>query len=163
VIEWKYFFPALNEEGTADPDNNVGRLIDPLLSASLFQLPIPGAEASGSNVLAFRNMLRAKSYGLPSYETVAARMGVVPVDTGVHGLPGFGGGTPLWYGIHVLGPVGGRIVAEVFLRVLKDDPTSILNPPTFHVPALFDADHDGRLTVSDLLVDAGVAPLPTTG
>ena len=34
-------------------------------------LPIPGAEGGGSNVLAFRNLVRAKFYDLPSGEAIA--------------------------------------------------------------------------------------------
>lgn len=167
-ILWGNFFPQL-----IDPDDvdgaNISRKIDPLISSSLFQLPIPGAEAAGSNVLGFRNMLRAKSYGLPSYEDVARAMGIAPVDTGVHALSGFETGTPLWYGIlaessqatggTTLGPAGGRIVAETFLRILADDPSSILNT-SFKPPKKLDTDGDGEFTMSDLLVDAGVAELP---
>jgi hypothetical protein len=166
-IAWGNFVNALTDPDDAD-GINVFRKIDILLSSGLFNLHIPGAEAAGSNVLGFRNMLRAKSYGLPSYETVAAAMGVTPVDTGARTFPGFTDGTPLWYGIlaesarttngQTLGPVGGRIVAETFLRVLKDDPTSILNRP-FRPRAPF-AHRANTFTSADLLVDAGVATFP---
>jgi hypothetical protein len=169
-IFWGNFFPQLS-----DPDDtdgvNISRKLDTLLSSSLFTLPIPLTEAAGSNVLGFRNMLRAKSYGLPSYEDVARAMSVPPVDTGIRNLPGFAMGTPLWYGILsessqvaggvTLGPVGGRIVAETFLRILKDDPSSILNV-SFKPSNKLDADGDGEFTMSDLLVDAGVAELPSS-
>jgi hypothetical protein len=167
-IFWGNFFPQLVDPEDAD-GANISRKIDTLLSSSLFQLPIPGAEAAGSNVLGFRNMLRAKAYTMPSYEDVARAMGVAPVNTGVTGLPGFATGTPLWYGILAessqvtggvtLGPVGGRIVVETFLRVLADDPTSILRT-NFKPSKKLDADGNGEFTMSDLLVDAGVAELP---
>jgi hypothetical protein len=164
-IAWGNFLPELTEPGD-EADVNVSRRIDTLLSRSLFQLPIPGAEAAGSNVLGFRNMLRSQSYGLPSYESVATAMGLTPVDTGVRSMPGFADGTPLWYGILAessqledgvrLGPVGARIVAEVFLRILKDDPSSILNVGfNPRVPG-----QEGDLTLDDLLVFAGVAERP---
>lgn len=164
-IAWGNFLPELTEPGD-EADVNVSRRIDTLLSRSLAQLPIPLTEAAGSNVLAFRNMLRAQSYGLPSYESVATAMGLTPVDTGVRFMPGFADGTPLWYGILEessqledgvrLGPVGARIVAEVFLRVLKDDPSSILNVGfNPRVPG-----QEGDLTLDDLLVFAGVAERP---
>ena len=54
----------------------IGRAIDTDISQSLFQLPIPGAEGGGDNVLAFRNLLRAKFYDMPSGEAVAKAMGV---------------------------------------------------------------------------------------
>ena len=55
-------------------------------------MPIPGAEAGGSNVLAFRNLVRGKFYDLPSGEAIAGAMGVTVV-----GEPDFPEGTPLWY------------------------------------------------------------------
>ena len=54
----------------------IGRAIDTKIAPSLFELPIPGAEGGGSNVLAFRNLVRAKFYDLPSGEAIAGAMGV---------------------------------------------------------------------------------------
>jgi hypothetical protein len=81
----------------------------------------------------------------------------------------FGTATPLWYyilkeaevfgkGQH-LGPVGGRIVAEVFLGILKADPTSYLNLAPGWEPSKghFGCKKDGRYTIQDLLEFAGVA------
>ena len=127
----------------ADPQFNFSRNIDDLLSSGLFDLPIPGAEANGPNVLGYRNMIRAAFYAMPSGETVATAMGITPIP--VSAFPAaatldngaFASGVPLWYymlgeadqlnGGHVLGPVGGRIVADVFVRTLQADPGSILN------------------------------------
>ena len=58
----------------------IGRAIDTKISPSLFQLPIPGAEGGGDNVLGFRNLLRAKFYDMPSGEDVAVAMGFDTVD-----------------------------------------------------------------------------------
>jgi hypothetical protein len=167
-IEWKYFVPELNEQGSADPDFNFTRQIDPLLASGLFNLPIPGAEATGSNVLAFRNMTRGQAYGLPSYEDVARAMGISPVDTGIHRLAEFATGTPLWYGILAesaqreagqrLGPVGAQIVAQTFIRVLADDPNSILHHGFIPRPPIAQA--KGDFDIGDLLVFAGVANRP---
>ena len=54
----------------------IGRAIDTKIAESLFMLPIPGAEAGGDNVLAFRNLVRGKFYDLPSGEAIAGAMGV---------------------------------------------------------------------------------------
>ena len=104
----------------------IGRAIDTQIAPSLFELPIPGAEATGSNVLAFRNLVRAKFYDMPSGEAIAEAMGVPVV-----GEPVFAEGTPLWFyilreaemttGGAELGPVGGGIVAEVFVDLLRSD------------------------------------------
>ena len=96
-------------------------------------------------------------------------MGISPVDTGIHNLPGFATDTPLWFGIlaesaqatdgKTLGPVGGRIVTEAFLRVLKDDPDSILDRNNFR-PRPPISPRNGEFTIADLLTLAGVAERP---
>jgi hypothetical protein len=75
------------------------------------------------------------------------------------------GSTPLWYYILKeadvredgarLGPVGGRIVAEVFIGLLQLDPDSFLNSPSEFTPSLGAA--PGRCQMTDFLTFAGVA------
>ena len=123
VIDFNNFFSELPRDSEEDPAL-IGRAIDTKIAPSLFMLPIPGAEGGGDNVLAFRNLLRGKFYDLPSGEAIAEAMGVRVV-----GDPHFPEGTPLWYyvlreaelksGGEELGPVGGRIVAEVFVDLLR--------------------------------------------
>lgn len=179
-IDWGNFVPGLSD-GNTDPVTghfNVSRKIDTMLSSGLFVLPIPGAEASGSNVLAFRNMLRAGFYDMASGQDVATAMGLTPIPASVintvdhvtrPAIPAtvaapFATSTPLWYyilaeaslgGGKVLGPVGARIVADVFLGVLQADPTSILhvNPAMLRT---FDPDVE-PMGLAGFLVDAGVA------
>ena len=52
-----------------------------------------------------------------------------------------------------LGPVGGRIVAEVFIGLLHGDPLSYLSiEPTWRpTPGRFGASEDGEFTMADLL------------
>jgi Animal haem peroxidase len=158
IIDFDNFFSELPQDGGP---LLIGRAIDTDISASLFALPIPGAEATGDNVLAFRNMLRAKFYDMPSGEEVAAAMGVPVV-----GEPVFEQGTPLWYyilreaemtckgqpckpgevGGGELGPVGGRIVAETFADVMR------LSGPV-RKPMLPDIS-GGDFRIGDLLVAA---------
>jgi hypothetical protein len=73
------------------------KLIDTKISQALFNLPIPGAAASGSNVLAFRNMARGKFYGLPSGQAVADAMREPILPANPNQGPGFERATPLWY------------------------------------------------------------------
>lgn len=162
-IAWGNFFNALTEPDDIDGVNHT-RHVDTLISSSLFQLPIPGAEASGSNVLAFRNMLRGKFYGLPSYETVARELGVTPV-----GPPAFPGGTPLWFGILreseaggglVVGPTGAAIIAETFVGLLEADKESVLRSPHEPAPPAELVGQDGQPSFEDLLVYAGLATFP---
>jgi hypothetical protein len=166
-INWGEFFSDIPLSDTDGNPINFPRRIDTLISSGLFVLPIPGAEATGSNVLAFRNMSRGVFYDIPSGQTVAEALGqtVYPPST-VANMPGFSTGTPLWYYIiwesmHVtngekLGPVGSAVVTAGFDAALKNgdklvkgktDPTQLteLRGP------------DGTMTVSDLFVFAGVA------
>jgi hypothetical protein len=72
--------------------------------------------------------------------------------------------TPLWYyvlreaavlgGGNQLGPVGARIVAETFVRILKRDASSYINAAGF-APMLPSATA-GNFTVADLATFAGV-------
>ncbi len=123
IIDFNNFFSELPRESDENPAQ-IGEAIDTKISESLFNLPIPGVAGSGSNVLAYRNLVRGSFYDLPSGEAVAEAMGLPVV-----GEPVFDEGTPLWYymlreaeltsGGAELGPVGGAIVAEVFVDLLR--------------------------------------------
>ena len=125
MIDFDNFFSELPRESDDEPAL-IGRAIDTHIAPSLFELPIPGAEATGSNVLAFRNLVRSKFYDVPSGEAIAGAMGVPVV-----GEPVFPEGTPLWFyilreaemttGGAELGPVGGGIVAEVIVDTLRSE------------------------------------------
>ena len=170
-IEWKYFVPALDKT-PADPTINFARKTQPTVSAPLFFLPpftIPGAP-NGTNVLLLRDFLRSHYYGVPSGQTIARALHL-PVIAAASINPthdaSLNRGTPLLYYVlaeaqryhSTLGPVGRAIVAQTFLRVLADDPHSILHNGFKPDPALIRIDpHHKRFTFGDLLVDTGVAP-----
>ena len=168
VIDWRHFFaiPTLNNI----PTNNA-RLIDSKLSAPLFNLPssvVPPPDVLVS--LAQRNLLRGKRLGLPSGQRIAREMGVAALSNQQLGLgneSGWKREAPLWFyilkeaelqqgGVR-LAAVGGRIVAEVFLGLLKlDDNSYLSNDPSFRpVPPI--AREDGQFLMGDLLKFAGVA------
>jgi hypothetical protein len=162
IIDFDNFFSELpREEG--DAPALIGRAIDTQISQSLFQLPIPGAEGGGDNVLAFRNLLRAKFYDMPSGEDVAKAMGVGPLidpATGKPVPPLFDKGTPLWFyilreaeltsGGAELGPVGGGIVAEVFVDLLRQDNQKDIHQKKVSLPDI----SGGDFRIGDLLVAA---------
>jgi hypothetical protein len=162
-IDWGNFFTEFTDP--ADVAHiNTSRKVDTLISSSLFVLPIPGAEATGSNVLAFRNMSRAVFYNLPSGQSVAASLGYPVITPEQLNLgPGFSTGTPLWYyilaeseraGGRRLGQVGSCIVRAGFDSAAENAvkaETGIAKS----VPAIPGA--DGMMTVSDLFAFAGVA------
>ena len=173
-IAWRHFFGDIPEE-TRLPAN-FSRPIDVDLSLPLFTLPtsiVPDPDTRRS--LAERNLLRGKRLGLPSGQQVARAMGL-PVHrilTGPDlGLPEelvgeLGADTPLWYYIlreaevqengKRLGAVGGRIVAEVFLGLLKFDGSSYLSEDPIFRPKPPVAREDGEFGMGDLLKFAGVA------
>jgi hypothetical protein len=137
-VGWQTFFDA----GDGQVKNN--KKIDTTISSVMFTLPLPAIAPHTQTaplVLPQRNLLRQLTWGLPSGQAVAQAMGVAsltPTDladiAGVYAP--FASSTPLWYyilaeakvaagGLH-LGPVGGRIVAETLIGLLRSDPTSYL-------------------------------------
>jgi hypothetical protein len=173
---WVVDFNALFDTGVPVPVHNKARTIDSFMAAGLESLPgFTGMMA----VLATRNLRRGLALGLPSGKGMANSFGITPMTTAqlTQGLPAAevsllnsNGGillqkTPLWYyilreasvigGGNELGPVGGRIVAETFVRMLKRDATSYLNVTGGFTPFLPSA-AAGDFTVADLVTFAGV-------
>ena len=101
---------------------------------------------SGPSSLAQRNLLRHLTFELPSGQAIARAMGLDPLEKGdLADLNefGFAHSTPLWFYVLreadkeedglKLGPVGGRIVAEVFVGLLQGDDQSYLSQePTWN-------------------------------
>ncbi len=138
-IGWQTFFDL--GDGQVKPNKK----IDTTISSVLFTLPLPAIAPhtqTAPTVLPQRNLLRQLTWGLPSGQAVAAAMGATPLTASDLSQIGsvyapFATSTPLWYyvlaeakiaagGLH-LGPVGGRIVAETLIGLLRADPTSYLN------------------------------------
>jgi Animal haem peroxidase len=173
---WVVDFNAFFDTGHPVPVNNKARKIDSVLANEMEKLPgFTGMMA----ILATRNLLRGLALGLPSGQGMANAFGIPPMTAAqlTAGLPpnevavlNLSGGlllqkTPLWYYIlreaavlgngNQLGPVGGRIVAETFVRILKRDPSSYLNVPGGFTPAL-PSSAPNDFTVADLVNFAGV-------
>ena len=139
-VGWQTFFDL----GDGQVKNN--KKIDTTISSVLFTLPVPAIAPHTQTapvVLPQRNLLRQLTWGLPSGQAVAHAMGVERLltaadlaDIAAVYAP-FAASTPLWYYILAeakiaagglnLGPVGGRIVAETLIGLLRADPTSYLN------------------------------------
>ncbi|HEY4252344.1 MAG TPA: heme peroxidase family protein [Roseomonas sp.] len=174
IIDWHRFYdlgaPKPPPAGATPPDNafvlNHARLLDPMLIPALHTLP------GGGGSLPFRNLKRGYRLELPCGQAVAQHMGVralteVQITSGPDGQTlrevGLHEATPLWYyilkeaqilgdGGNRLGPVGSRILAEVFVGLLQTDPESFLHEdqdpgwkPT--LPSAF----PGTFTMPDLL------------
>src|SRR5215211_3692304 len=169
-VGWQTFFDFGIDARTGKLEVKHNKQIDTHLSTPLFTLPL-GAIAShdAPTVLAQRNLLRHLTWSLPTGQAIAAPMGT-PV-LGKQSFPelkpyGFDNATPLWYytlkeaellaqGRH-LGPMAGRLVAEVLIGLLQTDPNSyVLAQPTWQ-PTLQNAGSDFR--TRDFLTYARVDP-----
>ncbi|MQW47033.1 hypothetical protein CN140_33010 [Sinorhizobium meliloti] len=173
---WVVDFNAFFDTGVPVPVHNKARKIDSLMASGLESLPgFSGMMA----ILATRNLRRALALGLPSGQGMANSFGIAPMTAAqlIFGLPpaevavlNASGGlllnkTPLWYyvlreaavlaGGNQLGAVGGRIVAETFVRILKRDASSYLNVAGGFTPIL-PSSTPGNFTVADLVAFVGV-------
>lgn len=132
-IDWSGFFQI----GGSNPA--LGKRFDTELSPPLMNLPAFSNKAGDPSSLAQRNLMRGVTFGLPCGQDVAGAMGeqaLTPEQLGQAAIDlGFGEQTPLWFyilkeadvgGGATLGPVGGRIVAEVLLGILTGDRQSYL-------------------------------------
>src|SRR5262245_61161716 len=146
VVDWTLLFdtPGL-------PPAQRAKKIDGRLVAALIALPVA---ITGESVLAefhslaVRDLERGQGVGLPSGEAVARKLGeppLTPEEVGTQRV-GWKGETPLWYyilreadvrcGGNRLGPVGGRIVAEVITGLLDRDAESVRHAPASWRPSL---------------------------
>jgi Animal haem peroxidase len=157
-IEWRFFFDDLGDVVEPPPFVQRSRRIDTLLAQELSRLP--DNVATGIKALAARNLMRGSTMGLPSGQDVAAAMGFQPLSGGELGLGGRP--APLWYyilkeaelgGGERLGPVGGHIVAEVFVGLLAHDASSWLKRRPSWKPFL--GREDGTFTMPDLIRFSG--------
>jgi hypothetical protein len=161
-VDWPTFFDL--GDGKSKPNKK----IDTTLSTPLFTLPFISPNLPGNpSSLAQRNLLRHLTFSLPSGQRVARAMSEEQLDSSdledVQPL-GLDRRTPLWFYIlreaavaengERLGPVGARIVAEVFVGLLLGDRLSYLRQEPDWTPTLADGD---EFTMADLLVFAGVA------
>jgi Animal haem peroxidase len=165
-VQWKYLLPGVNNAAGPNDANlpqpsykidtelghPLGALPDSVATAQDLFAGIPAAEAQS---LAVRNLLRGRALGLPSGQDVARAMGIKPlsdndllgdVDLADPVRTDLNGHAPLWFYIlkeaelkanaHRLGPVGGRIVAEVLIGLLEGDPLSYLSVNPTWTPTL---------------------------
>jgi len=168
-VDWQTFF------NFGDGNSRPNKRIDAKLSTVLLQLlgsrgPAPGMPSDGVQSLASRNLMRHVNFGLPAGQAAARAFGVpvlTPSQLAELQPYGMDRSTPLWYyilkeaqvmesGIR-LGPVGGRIVGEVFIGLLKADRSSYLASEQNWKPTLPSA-KTGDFLITDLLTFAGVVP-----
>jgi hypothetical protein len=168
-VGWQTFFDFGGDQTTNVRPN---KLIDTNISTPLFNLPL-GAIASGDppTSLPQRNLLRHLTWSIPSGQAIAREMGIRPLTPAqLSELAPLGANlersTPLWYyvlreaqvltGGQRLAGVGARIVAEVFIGLLKADARSYLNQSRWR-PTL-PSRVRGTFGIVDLLTFAQVDP-----
>jgi hypothetical protein len=169
-VGWQTFFDF--GDGAVKPN----KAIDTKISTPLFNIPLR-AIASGDppTSLPQRNLLRHLTWQVPSGQAIAREMGLSPLPAQSLAelqriRPSFMTSTPLWYyvlkeaelvtGGRQLGPVGGRIVAEVFIGLLQTDPGSYLNKNPAWQPTLPTRSGSAAdFNMVDFLTFAGVDPM----
>jgi hypothetical protein len=134
TVDWMLFFDAPSATSAQRSKKIDGKLVQ-----TLIELPVAitgDCEIEDYHSLAVRDLQRGQGVGLPSGEAVARHIGIAPLTVEQVGIAstGWHGETPLWYyilreagvctGGHRLGPVGGRIVAEVLVGLIDADETS---------------------------------------
>jgi hypothetical protein len=173
IIDWRRFFEVLPTNPAGVP-LNLSRALDPFIVNSLHTLP------GGGGSLPFRNLKRGVMLGLPSGQDVAEAMQIKnPLtpdeiakgdDGAVAKAQGLHKHTPLWYYIlkeaeqrgkgERLGPVGARLVAEVFVGLVHGDRESYLWLKGKDWKPTLPSKVPGTFTMADLLRFVGdISPL----
>ncbi|MDB5746279.1 MAG: Myeloperoxidase, thyroid peroxidase, cyclooxygenase catalytic domain [Massilia sp.] len=172
-IDWQTFFDF--GDGNVRPNKR----IDARLSSVLMQLPgsrapSPGLPNDGVQSLPARTLSRHINFGLPSGQAIARKMNMPVLDPSrlselapyaLDSKTTMASSTPLFFyvlkeaevmehGLR-LGPVGSRIVGEVFVGCLKEDAVSYLRVAPGWRPTL-PSRVPGAFQMADLLQFAGV-------
>jgi hypothetical protein len=174
IIDWRRFFRVGHGAQVG-----FSRKINPFLALQRHDLP----ELPESKSLAMRDLLRSKMLGLPSGQSVARVLRLSALtpdeisqspgrDGQVAKKYGFDVETPLWYYIlkeaqvrglgQRLGPVGSRILAEVFVGLLELDSGSYLARKPQWTPTLH-PQREPHFTMADLLAFLGERELNPIG
>ena len=168
-VEWRFLF----DKGTTCKS----RKIDELLADELVELPTPVVNDNNplNRSLAFRNLVRGRSLGLPSGQAVAellskSEYSIAPVDLKLETLPGWKKlsasvrtelkeNTPLFFYLlresgvankgEQLGPTASAILMEVFGGILSLCNTSFLSANWSPTDSIAGCDH--TLTLADIL------------
>lgn len=163
-VDWKrmFAFPGA-------PSPLASRRITPKLVAPLMRLPeqiVGRPQRPEFSSLAARDLYRGRALDLPSGEAIAQSLGLVACtrDEMKTTTAPWSKETPLWLYVlkeaevqqqgQRLGELGGRILAEVLIELLRLDPTSFLSQPSWK-PSL--AGPDASFGIADLLRFAVVA------
>jgi hypothetical protein len=152
-VDWAFLFDLPGR-----PPAQRAKRIDGCLPASLLRLPLSitgEVDVDAYRSLASRDLQRGRAIRLPSGEAVAGAIDAEPLTADEVGLAahGWDGETPLWFYVlreadvrgdgDRLGPVGGRIVADVLVGIVQADPESFLSVDPDWTPTLAEEDGAG--------------------
>lgn len=157
TVDWPLFFEvnASTPQLSRRIDTNIA---DPMLN-------LPAGVATDPPSVALRNLLRGCTYQLPCGQDVALAMGLTQIAAADIANTGatepLTDHTPLWYyvlaeaeiveqGKH-LGPLGGRLFAEVVTGLIEGDDSSFLHVNPNWQPKHIAQATPGRVTVADLI------------
>ncbi len=166
-VDWQTFFKL--DSVNFRPNKRIdGKISTPLFLLPGQRGPAAALPTDGPQSLASRNLARHVNFGIPSGQAIARVMGVrvlTPEQLQDFAQFNMDKNTPLWLYIlkeaEVLeqglrmGPVGSRIVGEVFIGLLKADKDSYLSANRNWKPTLPSAT-TGDFEIADLLKFAGV-------
>ena len=181
VIDFNLYFQARTIP--AGVSFNMARKLDTRLAVGLEELP--GETGSFMTMLAKRNLVRGMALGVPSGQAVAKAIRATVLTEQELLLNNTAAEntvlqeanklllkkTPLWYYIlkeaevkhdgKRLGTVGSTILAETFVRLLRDDPNSFLNATPKFKPSLsrFNGRPVGDFDMTDILQFAALLSL----
>lgn len=161
-VDWKLLFQVDDRKAP-----QASRRIGPRLVSPLMRLPevlVGQTSRPEFSSLAARDLYRGHSVSLPSGEAVARVLGITPCRAiELQTSDANWSETPLWLYVlaeaeaqhngEYLGEVGGRIVAEVIVELLRDDPTSFMRAADWR-PEL--AGTNGKFGLGELLAFAQV-------
>lgn len=162
AVDWPRFF----ELGDEPPQSS--KLIDTKITPAFLNLPFIDDPRPARRSVAVRFFLQGKRAGLPCGEAVAHALGETATLPSTSALQKLGlKRTPLLYyilaeaehqyqdtGTDRLGPVGGRLLADTIVRLLRQDPQSYLNAHPCFTPMDDLSGEDGAFGVGHL-VSAG--------
>lgn len=158
-IDWARFFDL------SDTPTQPSKLIDTKITPAFLDLPLIEDPRPARRSVAVRFFLQGKRAGLPSGEAVARALGNPETLPNTSALRKLGlQATPLLYYILAeaehqyeqsqedrLGPVGGQLLAEAVIRLLRADPQSYLNAHPNFEPASEFTDADGHFGMGQLV------------
>jgi hypothetical protein len=174
-VDWQTFFDF--GDGNVRPNKRIDtRLSSPLMNLPGARAPSPGLPNDGVQALPARTLSRHINFGIPSGQAIARAMHM-PVlapsqlaELAPYALDArttLASSTPLFFYILKeaevmehglrLGPVGGQIVGEVFVGLLREDSGAYLRVQPGWRPTL-PSSTPGDFRMTDLLKFAGVVP-----